>query len=153
MTPVRSTSKFDLQEFSFSDAQGLGDKEHGAFGISNHSTAQRHFRAAPRGCRGACGAVGRLGVSLSEERGRGHMADIARFYGEISEKSGTRFWFHGLRNAFLTVAERELMLSCSLTKRLVNYARPQDVTEGYAADWSVGQLREPAQRIANHIDN
>ena len=27
-----------------------------------------------------------------------------------------------------------------------------DVTEGYAADWSVGQLREPAQRIADRID-
>ena len=44
------------------------------------------------------------------------------------------------------------MLPRSLTKRLVNHARPQDVTEGYAADWSVGQLREPAQRIADRID-
>ena len=82
----------------------------------------------------------------------GHVSDLARFYGEISEKGGTRFWFHGLRNAFITVAERELMLPRSLTKRLVNHARPQDVTEGYAADWSVEQLREPAQRIADRID-
>ena len=82
----------------------------------------------------------------------GHVSDLARFYGEISEKGGARFWFHGLRNAFITVAERELMLPRSLTKRLVNHARPQDVTEGYAADWSVGQLREPAQRIADRID-
>ena len=29
---------------------------------------------------------------------------------------------------------------------------PNDVTEGYAADWTVGQLREPAQRIADRID-
>lgn len=82
----------------------------------------------------------------------GHVSDLARFYGEISEKGGTRFWFHGLRNAFITVAERELMLPRSLTKRLVNHARSQDVTEGYAADWSVEQLREPAQRITDRID-
>jgi hypothetical protein len=36
-----------------------------------------------------------------------------------------------LRNAFITVAERELMLPWSLTKRLVNHARPGDVTERY----------------------
>ncbi len=91
-------------------------------------------------------------VFPSPRSGAGHVSDLARFYGEISEKGGKRFWFHGLRNAFITVAERELMLPRSLTKRLVNHARPQDVTEGYAADWSVEQLREPAQRIADRID-
>ena len=40
----------------------------------------------------------------------------------------------------------------SLTKLLVNHARPSDITEGYAADWTVDQLREPAQRIADRID-
>ena len=44
------------------------------------------------------------------------------------------------------------MLPISLTKRLVNRARPADVTEGYAADWTVEQLREPAQRVADRID-
>ena len=91
-------------------------------------------------------------VFPSPKSGAGHVADLARFYGEISEKGGTRFWFHGLRNAFITVAERELILPRSLTKRLVNHARPSDVTEGYAADWSVEQLREPAQRVADRID-
>ena len=65
---------------------------------------------------------------------------------------GAKFWFHGLRNCFITVAERELMLPRSLTKRLVNHARPGDVTEGYAADWTVEQLREPAQQIADCVD-
>ena len=37
-------------------------------------------------------------------------------------------------NAFIAVAERELMPPCSLTKRLANHARPSDVTEGYATD-------------------
>ena len=44
------------------------------------------------------------------------------------------------------------MLPPSLTKRLVNHAWPNDVTERYAADWSIGQLRETAQRIADRID-
>ena len=43
----------------------------------------------------------------------------------------------------------DLLLSQSLTRRLVNYARSSDVTEGYASDWTIGQLREPAQRIAD----
>ena len=40
----------------------------------------------------------------------------------------------------------------SLTKRLVNHARPSDVTEGYAADWTMEQLRDSAQSIADKID-
>ena len=44
------------------------------------------------------------------------------------------------------------MLSHALTKRLVNHAPPNDVTEGHAADWTIGQLREPAQRIVDRID-
>ena len=31
-------------------------------------------------------------------------------------------------------------------------ARPGDVTEGYAADWAVEQLRAHAQSIADRID-
>ena len=91
-------------------------------------------------------------VFPSSRSAAGHVADLHRFYGGISEAGGTRFWFHGLRNCFITVAERELMLPRSLTKRLVNHARPQDVTEGYASDWTVEQLREPAQQIADRID-
>ena len=82
----------------------------------------------------------------------GHVSHLSQFYPDITKAAGTRFWFHGLRNAFITVAERELMLPRSLTKRLVNHARPPDVTEGYAADWTVEQLREPAQRVADRID-
>ena len=81
-----------------------------------------------------------------------HVEDPHHLYARISETGGAKFWFHGLRNCFITVAERELMLPSALTKRLVNHARPNDVTEGYAADWTVGQLREPAQRIADRID-
>ena len=82
----------------------------------------------------------------------GHVQDIHHLYRHISKAGGAKFWFHALRNCFITVAERELMLHPSLTKRLVNHARPNDVTEGYAADWTIEQLREPAQRIADRIE-
>ena len=82
----------------------------------------------------------------------GHVEELFHLYGRISRVAGTKFWFHGLRNAFISVAERELMLPRSLTKRLVNHARHADVTEDYAADWTIRQLREPAQRIADRIE-
>ena len=82
----------------------------------------------------------------------GHVQDVHHLYRRISKAGGAKFWFHGLRNCFITVAERELMLHPSLTKRLVNHARPNDVTEGYAADWTIAQLREPAQKIADRIE-
>ena len=47
---------------------------------------------------------------------------------------------------------REIGLATSLTKRLVNHARPQDVTEGYAADWTSEQLLRGAQAVADRID-
>ena len=70
----------------------------------------------------------------------------------IGEAGGAKFWFHALRNCFITVADRELMLPTSLTKRLVNHAPSQDITEGYAADWTMEQLRDAAQRIADRLD-
>ena len=75
------------------------------------------------------------------------------FYAPISKAGGENFWFHGLRNNLITVAERELLLPRSLTKRLVNHSRGTDVTEGYEADWTAEQLREPAQRVADRIDD
>ena len=40
----------------------------------------------------------------------------------------------------------------SLVKRLFNHARLSDVTEGYASDWTVEQLRKLAQCIAERVD-
>jgi len=82
----------------------------------------------------------------------GYVMDVQAYYAAVTDAGGEKFWFHGLRNSFISIAERELMLPRSLTKRLVNHARSQDVTEGYAADWTVEQLREPAQRVADRID-
>ena len=44
------------------------------------------------------------------------------------------------------------MLPASLTKRLLNHPRPQDVTEGYTADWTMQQLRDAVRHIADKID-
>ena len=89
--------------------------------------------------------------SETSKSGRIHSA-MQYLNARIGEAGGAKFWFHALRNCFITVADRELMLPNNLTKRLVNHAKPQDVTEGYAADWTMEQLRESAQRIADRID-
>ena len=82
----------------------------------------------------------------------GHFEDVEHIYPTISKIGGTKFWFHALRNNFITIAEREIGLATSLTRRLVNHARPQDVTEGYAADWTSEQLLRGAQAVADRID-
>ena len=98
------------------------------------------------------GALAEGWVFPSSTSRTGHIPHLKHFYKRISETGGAKFWYHGLRNCFITVAERDLMLPRSLTKRLVNHARAGDITEGYAADWTIGQLREPAQRIADRIE-
>ena len=94
----------------------------------------------------------RLWVFPSETSASGRLVTTQQLNARIGEAGGARFWFHALRNCFITVADRELLLPTSLTKRLVNHARPSDVTEGYASDWTGDQLREAAQRIADRID-
>ncbi len=99
-----------------------------------------------------CGARPDGWVFPSATSASGRIMNLAQYYGPIGEAGGAKFWHHGLRNCSITVAERDLLLPRLLTKRLVNHARPSDITEGYAADWTIGQLREPAQRIADRID-
>ena len=105
--------------------------------------------------RAACEASGQPltgWMFRSRKSGSGHVKGVDQYHAAITEAGGTKFWFHGLRNSFISVAERELLLPRSLTKRLVNQSRGSDVTEGHAADWTVEQLREPAQRVADRID-
>ena len=77
--------------------------------------------------------------------------NLTQLYSRISMVGGAKFWFHGLRNCFITVAKRA-DAAPSLTKQMVNHTRPNDVTEGYVADWTVAQLREPAEKIADRIE-
>ena len=83
----------------------------------------------------------------------GRVGGVDALYRSIERHGGKPFWFHAMRNCFITVASRDLLLPESLVKRLVNHRRSaDDVTQGYAADWTLKQLRGPAQRIANRID-
>ena len=91
-------------------------------------------------------------VFPSEASASGHLESIQHVNARIGEAGWAKFWFHALRNCFITVADRELMLPTDLTKRLVNHAPSQDITEGYAADWTMQQLRDAAQCIADRID-
>ena len=75
------------------------------------------------------------------------------YYRAIVRHAGKPFWYHALRNSFVTVAAHELKLPESLVKRLVNHRSRGDVTQGYATQWTLEQLREPAQRIADRIDS
>ena len=75
------------------------------------------------------------------------------YYRAITRIGGKPFWFHALHNCFVTVATHELKLPESLVKRLVNHRARGDVTQGYATQWTLEQLREPAQRIADRIDS
>ena len=75
-------------------------------------------------------------VFPSETSASGHLEGMQHLNARIGEAGGARFWFHALRNCFISVAGRDLMLAASLNKRLVNHARPQDA----------------AQRIADKID-
>ena len=89
----------------------------------------------------------------SSRRRGGRIARVDSLYRSIERHGGKPFWFHAMRNCFITVASRDLLLPESLVKRLVNHRRAtNDVTQGYAADWTLEQLRGPAQRVADRID-
>ena len=92
-------------------------------------------------------------VFASSRARSGRVGSVDALYRSIERHGGKPFWFHAMRNCFITVASRELLLPESLIKRLVNHRRPaNDVTQGYAADWTLKQLRGPAQRIADRMD-
>lgn len=92
-------------------------------------------------------------VFTSSRSPSGRVGEVDAFYRRIERHGGKPFWFHAMRNCFITIASRDLLLPESLVKRLVNHSRPSgDVTQGYAADWTLDQLRGPAQRIADRID-
>lgn len=76
-------------------------------------------------------------VFASETGASGHVHNPQHLYAPITLAGGAKFRFHAMYNRFITVAERDLMLPRSPTKRLVSHARPGDVTEVYADDWTV----------------
>ena len=94
----------------------------------------------------------RTWVFPSPTSASGHLKDTKHLYSRISEAAGAKFWFQGMRNCYLAVAERELLLPSSLSSRLLNRAPIGGLAAGHPADWTIDQLREPAQRIADRIE-
>ena len=91
-------------------------------------------------------------VFASSRSRSGRIGEVDALYRSIEHCGGKPFWFHAMRNCFISIASRDLVLPEALVKRLVNHRRPAgDVTQGYAADWTLDQLRGPAQRIADRI--
>ena len=82
----------------------------------------------------------------------GHLKETKHLYGRISDAGGAKFWFQGMRNCYLAVAERDLLLPSSLTSRLLNRAPIGGIAAGHPEDWTIEELREPGQRIANRIE-
>ena len=83
---------------------------------------------------------------------RGSYGHVHEWYPFISERAGTPFWFHACRSCFITVGLHDLALDDGLVKRLVNHAPAREVTTDYAAEWTLEQLREKSQRIADRIE-
>ena len=94
----------------------------------------------------------RAWVFPSQTSASGHLRETKHLYARISETAGAKFWFQGMRNCYLAVAERELLLPSSLTSRLLNRAPVGGIAAGHPEDWTIEQLRRPAQRIANKIE-
>ena len=57
-----------------------------------------------------------------------------------------------MRNCYLAVAERDLLLPSSLTSRLLNRAPIGGIATGRPEDWTVEELHEPTQLIADRIE-
>ncbi len=68
---------------------------------------------------------------------------------QVRNTSGVSFTLHDLRRSYITIAE-SIDISAYALKRLVNHKMSNDVTAGYIVN-DVERLREPMQRITNHI--
>ena len=94
---------------------------------------------------------GQAWVFPSPTSASGYLRETKHRYGRISEAGGAKFWFQGMRHCYLAVAERDLLLPSSLTSRLLNRAPICGIAAGHPADWTIEQLRGPAQRVADQI--
>ena len=82
----------------------------------------------------------------SQTSASGHLRETKHLYAPISETGGVKFWFQGMRNCYLAVAERELLLPSSLTSRLLNRAPVGREPDHLAKQIGVGTLlQKPAQ--------
>ena len=93
----------------------------------------------------------RAWVFPSPTSASGHLRETKHLYRPISDTGGAKFWFHGMRHCYLAVAERDLLLPSSLTSRLLNRAPIGGLAAGHPYNWTIEQLRAPAQKISDRI--
>ena len=79
----------------------------------------------------------------------GHIRDPRRALEKITETSGVKFMLHDFRRTFLTFCNA-VGVPVWTQKRLVNHARPDDVTQGYVQH-EIETLRRDVEAVAHYI--
>ena len=88
----------------------------------------------------------------SENSPSGRFHRLQHLNGRIGETGGARFWFDALRRCFIAVAEDKLSFPGGPAASPVGGSGPKQDAEGSAAERSMMQLPEAAQRITDKID-
>ena len=92
-------------------------------------------------------------VFPSRRSASGHLVGVKNHYAAIGRAGGAKFQYRGLRHCFVAVAERELTIPHILARRLIGLAPPGNAGRGSVADWTIDQLHETSQRIADRIES
>ena len=79
----------------------------------------------------------------------GHLRDPRRTLEKITEASGVKFMLHDFRRTFLTFCNA-VGIPVWTQKRLVNHAKPDDVTQGYVQH-EIEVLRQDVEAVAQYI--
>ena len=89
---------------------------------------------------------------FESRRKASHWQEPRKAVEKVRAVSGVHFTVQSLRNTFITIAKRQARLPDEEIKALVNHSVGNDVTEGYAAPLGLTDLRAPAQKLANHLE-
>ncbi|GFO68693.1 integrase [Geomonas limicola] len=79
----------------------------------------------------------------------GHLRDPRKSLEKVTQESGVNFMLHDFRRTFLTFCNA-LKVPAWTQKRLVNHAKPADVTEGYVQH-EMDFLRQDVEAVAAYI--
>ena len=79
----------------------------------------------------------------------GHIRDPRRALEKVTETSGVSFMLHDFRRTFLTFCNA-VGIPVWTQKRLVNHAKPDDVTQGYVQH-EIEVLRRDVEAVAHYI--
>jgi integrase len=92
--------------------------------------------------------MGRERFVFGSDSRAGYLEDPQHFLNQVCARTGIKVSAHDLRRTYVTVAHS--VISLTAIKALVNHSLGGDVTLGYV-QYTVEDLREPAQRVANKL--